>query len=86
MPRPLKIILVAAAYFFSFSFTVASLFPELAVQAGFVAVIVAMTGYRLVLALRNGETGLPFLVLVYVPALCTLVGAVWWLMRLVGIL
>ncbi len=77
-------ILLATGYFVVVYFTTAALFPALALQAGLLAVILAMSAYLFLRATGNTETGIPVGLLIMLPFSCLVAGVIWWLLRLLG--
>ncbi|NJO00073.1 MAG: hypothetical protein HC875_41150 [Anaerolineales bacterium] len=77
-------ILLAIIYFTVVYFAVMALIPGLALQAGLLAIILAMSAYLFLRATGSDETGIPIGILIMLPFTCFVAGVIWWLMRWVG--
>jgi hypothetical protein len=80
------IVLLALSYFVSVYFAAAALFPDLAYQIALVAVILAMGAYWFLDQTGSTQDGLPMGILLFAPVICLAAGAVWWVLRSLGLL
>ena len=88
MPQPKPFwygLLIAISYFLSVSFAVAALTPSLAIQAGIIAAILAVAAYMILVLVGQEEHGRPLGLLLFAPATLVMAGALWWIMRLLGL-
>lgn len=81
-------IILAVLYMISVFFALAAVLPErLAFQLALVATILALVVYRILAATEKQHRELPAgLLFLIIPITCSMVGLVWWLLRLVGLL
>ncbi|MCQ3972360.1 MAG: hypothetical protein DPW09_02810 [Anaerolineae bacterium] len=77
-------ILLAIVYFSIVYFAVAALVPGIALQAGLLAIILAMSAYLFLRATGSDETGVLIGILITLPFTCFAAGVIWWIMRLLG--
>ncbi len=77
-------ILLATFYFLAVYFAVAALIPAIALQAGLVAVIIAMLAYLFLRVTSSDEAGMPMGLLILSPVICLTAGVIWWVLRLIG--
>lgn len=84
----LPAIFLVVLYLASVFFALAAVLPErLAFQGALVATILALIGYRILIAAGTEHKELPAsLLFLIIPFTCAVVGLVWWLLRLVGLL
>ena len=88
MPQPKPFwygLLIAITYFLSVFFAVAALTPSLALQAGMIAAILAVAVYMILVLAGQEEHGRPLGILLFAPAIFVTAGAVWWVLRLLGV-
>ena len=81
----LSIVGLAGFWFGSTYFAVSALFPQLALQAAFIAAIVGLLGYLILLAADMADEGLPLGLLIMLPIVIIVGGIVWWVLRLLGL-
>ena len=82
----LTILYIAVAWFVGIFLITSSFLPlRWALGLGLVAWIVALLIYRFLSITGSEEEGLPLGLLLFLPFVCILVGAIWWGLRLLGL-
>jgi hypothetical protein len=74
---------ITLAYFASVYFAVSALLPNVALEVGLIALILALIIFRL-LDVSIDSRGKLFALLITLPFTCFVVGLIWWVLRLMG--
>lgn len=79
------ITVLPTVYFVSIYFAVSALFPTYALGCGLLAAMFSLGVYLVLFATRRDEPGMPLALLILFPFICITAGALWWLLRWVGL-